>query len=111
MSLEAPTALRRFGDENPGALGQLRVAGGGRHDVGQLSDHAELLVAIEHTDGGEDLDADVVAVTGNVRYRISRQVVDERGGVVLEQRNVGDLLPPHHGGGKVLCQCMLLAES
>ena len=31
-------------------------------DVGELLDDAELLAPVEHSDGGEHLDADVVAV-------------------------------------------------
>lgn len=66
VALESPTALGRLRDENPGTLGHLGIASGGRNDIGELLDDAELLVAIENADRREDLDADVVAVAGDV---------------------------------------------
>jgi hypothetical protein len=76
--------------------------------VSSLND-AELLVAIEDVDRGEHLDADVVAVAGGVRDRISGQVMDERRCVVLEQRNVRNLFPAHDRCREVLRECVLLA--
>ena len=43
MPLDAPAAFRRLNDQDPRALGELRVTGRRRHDVGQLSHHPELL--------------------------------------------------------------------
>src|SRR6266852_4710870 len=56
------------------------------------------------TNGRQDLDADVIAVTGSIRQRFGIEVVDERRCVVQEQRDLGYAFPPHHGRGKVLCQ-------
>ena len=36
--------------------------------------------------------------------------MDERGGVVGKQRDLGDRLPPHHRAGEILRQLMLLGE-
>src|SRR6202022_2796289 len=97
---DAPTPLGRLGEKYPRALGQRWVSGGGRDDVGQLPYNAELLVAIENADGSEDLHPDVVVVADDVGQRIGWQVVDEGGGVVLEEREIGHLLPPHHRGSE-----------
>jgi len=59
-------------------------------------------LTIEDANRGEDLDADVVAVTGNVGQRVGRQVVHECGCVVPEERDVGNLLPSHNGGREIL---------
>jgi hypothetical protein len=92
VPLESPTALGRLRDQHPGALGQLRLARGS-DDVGQLPDHAELLIAIENADRREDLHSPVVDVAGNIRQRVCRLVAEERRGVFAEQREVRDLLP------------------
>jgi hypothetical protein len=90
---DPPAALRRLGQQHPCALTQARIASGRRDDVRELLDDAELLVAVEHSDGGEHLDADVVALSCDVRDRGFVHVVNERGGVLCEQRQVGNLLP------------------
>src|SRR5580765_1584104 len=97
----SPTALWRLGQEDPGPPAEARVARGGRNDLGQLLHHSELLVAVEDTDRGEHLDAHVVAVACDVGDGSCVQVVDERRGVVREQRQVGNLLPAHHCGRQV----------
>jgi hypothetical protein len=52
----------------------------------------------------------VAGLAGGVGDCGSWQVVDERSGVVLEQRDLRHLLPPHHGLGKVLGERVLVAE-
>jgi hypothetical protein len=51
MSTDPPAALRRLGQEHPGALSQARVVSGGRDDLRELVDDAELLVAVEYSGG------------------------------------------------------------
>jgi hypothetical protein len=70
VAVDAPTALRRLGDQHPGAISERRLVGCGDDDLGQFFDDAELLVAVENVDRGEYLDADVVAVAGRIRDRV-----------------------------------------
>src|SRR3977135_3230684 len=79
MPLNAPAAFRGLGDEHPGPRGQRWVPGRGSNDLGQLLSNAELLVSIENVDRSENLDSNVVAVSGCVRDRIQRQLVNESG--------------------------------
>src|SRR5712692_3898439 len=78
MPVDAPTAFGRLSEEDPRALGELRLAGGRRDDVRQFLDNTELLVAIKSADRCEDLHPHVAAVTRDVGQRVGRQVVDER---------------------------------
>src|SRR6266550_3765398 len=110
VAIDAPATLGRFGDQYPGAIREAWVAGRGNDDLRQLFDNAELLFAIEHVDRSEHLDADVVAFAGRVRDRIGGQVMDERCGVVQEQRNLGHLLPAHDGLREILRQRVLVLE-
>src|SRR6266550_9458194 len=86
------------------------VTSGGRDDLGQLLYDTELLVAIEHPDRSQYLHTDVVAVAGDVGQRIGRQVVHKRCGGVPEERDIRNLLPPHHGGCEVLGERLAVAE-
>lgn len=76
MAVDAPAAFGGFGDEDPGAFAERWVFGSGGDDFGQFFDDAELLVAVEDAGGGQDLDADVVAVTGDVGKGVIGEVVD-----------------------------------
>ncbi len=80
------------------------------NDGGEFVDHAELLVPVEDADWGENLDAHVVGVAVDVRDRCWVHLVDERGGVVREQGQVGDLLPAHDRGGELLGERVRVAE-
>jgi hypothetical protein len=102
VSVDAPTAVGGLGDEDPGALHEAGVASGGGDDLGHLLHDTKLLVTVENSDGGQDLDADVVAVARRVGQSVGVQLVDEGSCVVHEERDLGDALPPHHGRGKVL---------
>jgi hypothetical protein len=63
--------------------------GGTGGDLSQLLYDPELLFAVEDSRRCEDLNADVVAAPGRGRDRPARKVVDERRGVVGEQRDLG----------------------
>ena len=106
----SPATLRRLGQQHPRTLGERRIACGLRDDLGQLLDDAELLVAVEHSRGREDLHADVVRASRRVRDRIGGEVMDEGRGVVGEQRKLGNGLPAHHRPGKVVGELVLFAE-
>src|SRR5215217_2946628 len=110
VPVDAPAALGRLGEKHPGALGQCRVAGGGGNNLGELSDHAQLLVAVKDAGRGEDLHPYVVAIAGDVGQRVGGQVVEEGRRVLLEQRERRDLLPAHHCGGEILGQRVLVVE-
>src|SRR5205823_11976086 len=86
-------------------------AGRGHDDLGELFDNAELLFAIEHVNRRENLNPDVVAVAGRVRYRVSRQLMDERGGILEEEGNLRDPLPAHHGLREILRQRVLVLKT
>src|ERR1700730_6287333 len=79
VAVEAPSTVWGLVDEDPGAVGEARVAGGGGDDVGHLPDHPQLLVAVQDPDRSQDLNADVVAVAIGGSQRIGRQLVDEGG--------------------------------
>jgi hypothetical protein len=66
VAADALAAVRRLGDEHPRAVGDRGVTGGGRDDARRFSDHAELLVPIQDTSRRQRLDAQVVAVAGEV---------------------------------------------
>jgi hypothetical protein len=61
MAAQAPASIRGFGEQDPGTLGQLWVAGGLRDQFGEPCDDSELLVAVEGAGillggvGGEDV--------------------------------------------------------
>src|SRR2546428_11946029 len=57
MTIDSPTAFCSFGDEHPGSVHQSRITSCGANDVGQFANHVELLFAVQHVDGSEDLDA------------------------------------------------------
>ena len=99
VSGDAPAALRRLGEQHPCPLRDGRVAGGAGDDLGQLLDDPELLVAVKDACRREHLDAYVVASSGDIRDRLGREVMDERRGVVGEQRDFGDRFPAHHRAG------------
>ena len=107
---DTPAAVRRLGDQHPGALAERRVTGRGRRDLGHLPDHAELLVPVQHADRGQHGDPDVGVVAAGVAERIRGQLVHERGGVVGEERDVRHGFPAHHARGQVLGQLALVAE-
>src|SRR5271156_3246689 len=79
VSVDAPAALGRLGDQHPGALGERRIAGCASHDVGQLAYDPKLLVAVQDADRREYLHPHVVTVAGGVGQRVGGQLVDERG--------------------------------
>jgi hypothetical protein len=110
VTSDAPATLRCLGDQDPGALGDAGIPGGSGDDLGQLLDHAELLGTVEGPDRGEDLNPHRGAVTVRRGHRIRVQVVDERGRVVPEQPDSGDLLPAHERGGEVTGQRALVGE-
>ena len=110
MPAYPPPAVRRLGDQYPGPVGDRRVPGLGGHDLGEFPDHAQLLIPVQHASGGENLHPDVVAVARDVGQRISRQVMDEGSGVVLEQPDGGHLLPAHHRRSELLREIMLAGE-
>ena len=110
MLVDAPSTLGRLREEHPGALGQRRIAPGGGNDVGQFPYDPELLVTIQDAGRGQDLDADVVSVPVDIGQRARGQVVDEGRGVLSEQGQLGDLLPPHDGRGQVLGKSVLVGK-
>src|SRR5260221_7318203 len=63
---DPPTALGRLRQEHPDAFAQAWIAGGSRDDVGELRHDPELLVAIEHPNRREHLNADVAAVSATL---------------------------------------------
>src|SRR6266849_2184838 len=107
MPLNAPAAFRGLGDEYPGPLGQRWVPSRGSNDLGQLLYDAELLVSIENVDRSENLDSHVLAVSGCVRDRVQRQLVNESRGVIEEQWDCGHSLPTHNSFGEILSQLVL----
>lgn len=86
VSGDSPAAFGRLGEEHAGAFAQAWLAGGGGDDLGELLDDAELLLAVEDSSRCEHLHSHVGAVAGDVGDRGCVQVVDERGGVVREER-------------------------
>src|ERR1700730_1615285 len=110
VAIDAPAALRRFGDKYPRAIGQGRVTGCCDDDLGQLLHDAELLLAIEHANGREHLDANVVAVAAGIRDRTRGEVMDERGRVVEKQGNLGHPLPAHDRFREILRKRVLVPE-
>src|SRR5580704_11658491 len=101
VALQAPAPLGGFGQQDPGAGGQARVGGGGGDEVGELADHRQLLVPVQRAGVGEHLDPDVTAVAVDVGQAPGRELVHETRGVLAEHRDVGYLLDPHHGAGRV----------
>src|SRR5579864_978416 len=110
MTIDSPTAFCSFGDEHPGSVHQSRITSCGANDVGQFANHAELLFAVQHVDGSEDLDAHVIAAAGGIRNRFARQFMNESSGVLFEEINGRDVFPLHNGFRQVLRQFAPIGE-
>ena len=110
VSVQTPATLGRFGQKDPGAVGEGWIAGRVGHDRRELGDDRQLLVAVERTGVGEDLDPDVGAVAVDVRDRRGRQLVDERGGVLAEHRDVRYSFDGHDGRGEVAGERVRVGE-
>src|ERR1700731_3429975 len=82
-----------FGNEHPGSVPHSRITSCGPNDVGQFANHAELLFAVQHVDGSEDLDAHVIAAAGGIRNRFARQFMNKSSGVLFEEINGRDVFP------------------
>jgi hypothetical protein len=89
MTIDSSTAFCSFGNEHPGSVHQSRITSCGANDVGQFPHHAELLFAVRHVDGSEDLDANVIAVAAGIRNRFARQFMNKSSGVLFEEINGG----------------------
>ena len=99
---KSPPAVGRLGEEDPRAVGERRVPRRVRHESREPADHGQLLVTIECTGVREDLDANIGAVSVDVRQPRRRKLVHERGRVLAEHRDVGHLLDRHQFGRQVL---------
>ena len=60
----------------------------------------DLLVAIEGTSVGQDLNPHVICPTVDVGDRIMGQLVDEHSGVLAKHRDIGHFLDHHHRRGQ-----------
>jgi hypothetical protein len=93
MTIDSPTAFCSRGDEHLGSVHQSRITSCGANDVGQFANHVELLSAVQHVHGSEDLDAHVIAVAGGTRNRFARQFTYKSSGVLFEEMNGRDVFP------------------
>jgi hypothetical protein len=57
--MQAPTTVRRLGEEHPRPIGHVRVTRGFGNEPGEFRDHRELLVPVESAGVGEHLNADM----------------------------------------------------
>jgi len=110
VSVQSPAAVGCLRQQYPGAVGQGLISGSGGHDSGQLAHHRKLLRAVKRAGVGQHLDPDVVLVTVDVGERTRWQLVDERGGVLAEQRDVRYPLHRHDSGGEIRGQFVLVGE-
>ena len=110
MARQSPAALDRLGEEDPGSLGERGIVGGRTDQAGELAHHGQLLLAVEGTRIGEHLDAHVVPVSVHIGERALRQVVDEGGGVLAEQGDVGHPLNDHQGVSQLSGQLATLGK-
>jgi len=88
---EAPASVGCLGEEHPRTRRDGRVVGCVGDDSRELGYGGELLVAVQSAGIGEHLHADVIAVAVDVGQRPGRKLVHERGCVLPEQGDVGDL--------------------
>ena len=86
VSVQTPATLGRLGKQDPRAFGEGCIAGRVGHDRRELGNDRQLLVTVERSGIGEDLDSNVGAVAINVRDRGGGQLVDER---AVFCRNIG----------------------
>jgi len=76
VAADAPAAVRRLGQQGPGAARQAWALTPVGDDVRQSADGRELLVTVEDADGGEGLDAHCIVfwrlgvAKGDVRARM-----------------------------------------
>src|SRR6476620_11737832 len=73
MTCETPTAVRSFGEQDPGSFGERRVVCRRGHDARELGDHRKLLVAIQRSRVREDLHSNISVVAVDVRQTVWRQ--------------------------------------
>jgi hypothetical protein len=73
MTVDSPSSLWRFSDQDPGSARNGRVIFLGSNDVCQFSYHPELFLTTQHIDRSEDLDAHVIAVAGSIRNGFGRR--------------------------------------
>ena len=78
--------------------------------VRELTHHGQLLVAVEGTHVGQHLNAHVVPLPLHVRQVAGRQLVNEGGGVLSEQGNVGHALNDHQGVSQLSGQLATVLE-
>jgi hypothetical protein len=93
-----------------GPLGQGQVTGRGGDYLGQLLNDGQLLVSVEGVGVGEHLYADVGVVAVDVRQAVGGKLMDERGGVLPEHRDVRHTLDDHDGGRQVDGELVFVGE-
>ena len=92
---QGPNPLNGLGQEDPGSLREGGVSGGRRHQVGELADHGELLVAVEGPGVGQNLDPHIPTVAVHIGNGRTIHLVDEARRVLPEHRDVRDTLDGH----------------
>jgi hypothetical protein len=79
---KSPPTGSRLGEQHPRLPGQCRIACCLDHEGGQLLDDGDLLVPVERSGVGQDLDPDVPGLPVDVGDRVGRQLADEGRGVL-----------------------------
>jgi len=101
VTAQSPPAVRSFGQQDPGAVGQILIAARRGDERGELGHDRELLLPVQRTRVREHLDPDVTAVAVDVAEAFVIELVHERGGVAAEQGDVRNALDGHQCRGEV----------
>src|SRR6476646_3655873 len=96
LAMQAPTTVRRLGEEHPRPIGNARITRGLGNEPGEFRDHRKLLVAVESPSIREHLNADMRVAAIHIGQHAGGDLVHESCGVLPKHRDVRDLLDAHY---------------